>query len=81
MWSLAFILVGGIEINQFLTVTPHDFFQSETKNDASETELEEGSEKKKKKKKKKKKTKSPTAVEKPQNESATMQEPPRIEVQ
>ncbi|KGL93846.1 Selenocysteine insertion sequence-binding protein 2, partial [Charadrius vociferus] len=71
---------GGIEINEFLMVTPCDFFQqSETKNDASETEPEEGSEKKKKKKKKKKKTKSPTAVEKPQNESATVQEPPRIE--
>ncbi|XP_059689573.1 selenocysteine insertion sequence-binding protein 2 [Gavia stellata] len=53
--------------------------QSETKNDASETEPEEGSEKKKKKKKKKKKTKSPTDVEKPQDESATIQEPPRIE--
>ncbi|XP_074426980.1 selenocysteine insertion sequence-binding protein 2 isoform X4 [Larus michahellis] len=53
--------------------------QSETKNDASETEPEEGSEKKKKKKKKKKKTKSPTDVEKPQNESTTIQEPPRIE--
>ncbi|XP_028939779.1 selenocysteine insertion sequence-binding protein 2-like, partial [Antrostomus carolinensis] len=52
---------------------------SETKNDASETEPEEGSERKKKKKKKKKKTKSPTDVEKPQNESTTMQEPPRIE--
>ncbi|KFP50391.1 Selenocysteine insertion sequence-binding protein 2, partial [Cathartes aura] len=71
---------GGIEINQFLMVTPRDFFQqSETKNDASETEPEEGSEKKKKKKKKKKKTKSPTDVEKPQNESTTIQEPPRIE--
>ncbi|XP_074426981.1 selenocysteine insertion sequence-binding protein 2 isoform X5 [Larus michahellis] len=53
--------------------------KSETKNDASETEPEEGSEKKKKKKKKKKKTKSPTDVEKPQNESTTIQEPPRIE--
>ncbi|KAM9251136.1 LOW QUALITY PROTEIN: selenocysteine insertion sequence-binding protein 2 [Cariama cristata] len=53
--------------------------QSETKNDASETELEEGMEKKKKKKKKKKKAKSPTDVEKPQNESTTVQEPPRIE--
>ncbi|XP_026722220.1 selenocysteine insertion sequence-binding protein 2 isoform X3 [Athene cunicularia] len=53
--------------------------QSETKNDASETEPEEGSEKKKKKKKKKKKTKSLTDVEKPQNESTTVQEPPRIE--
>ncbi|KAM9262134.1 selenocysteine insertion sequence-binding protein 2 isoform 2-T2 [Morus bassanus] len=53
--------------------------QSETKNDASETEPEEGSEKKKKKKKKKKKTKSPTDVEKPQNESMTIQEPPKIE--
>ncbi|NXN63092.1 SEBP2 protein, partial [Himantopus himantopus] len=53
--------------------------KSETKNDASETEPEEGSEKKKKKKKKKKKPKSPTAVEKPQNESTTIQEPPRIE--
>ncbi|XP_051497834.1 selenocysteine insertion sequence-binding protein 2 isoform X2 [Apus apus] len=53
--------------------------QSEVKNYVSETELEEGSEKKKKRKKKKKKTKSPTGVEKPQNESTTMQEPPRIE--
>ncbi|KAM6033466.1 selenocysteine insertion sequence-binding protein 2 isoform 3-T3 [Chlamydotis macqueenii] len=53
--------------------------KSETKNDASETEPEEGLEKKKKKKKKKKKTKSPTDVEKPQNESTTTQEPPRIE--
>ncbi|NWS60760.1 SEBP2 protein, partial [Chunga burmeisteri] len=53
--------------------------KSETKNDASETELEEGTEKKKKKKKKKKKAKSPTDVEKPQNESTTVQEPPRIE--
>ncbi|NXV50932.1 SEBP2 protein, partial [Uria aalge] len=51
----------------------------ETKNDASETEPEEGSEKKKKKKKKKKNPKSPTDVEKPQNESTTIQEPPRIE--
>ncbi|KAK4815571.1 hypothetical protein QYF61_004088, partial [Mycteria americana] len=53
--------------------------QSETKNDAGETEPEEGSEKKKKKKKKKKKPKSPTDVEKPQNASTTIQEPPRIE--
>ncbi|XP_068279656.1 selenocysteine insertion sequence-binding protein 2 isoform X2 [Nyctibius grandis] len=53
--------------------------QPETKNDASETEPEEGSEKKKKKKKKKKKTKTPADVEKPQNESITIQEPPRIE--
>ncbi|KAM6226368.1 selenocysteine insertion sequence-binding protein 2 isoform 3-T3 [Spheniscus humboldti] len=53
--------------------------KSETKNDASETEPEEGSEKKKKKKKKKKKPKTPTDVEKPQNESTTVQEPPRIE--
>ncbi|XP_050186124.1 selenocysteine insertion sequence-binding protein 2 isoform X3 [Myiozetetes cayanensis] len=53
--------------------------QSETKNDASETEPEEGSEKKKKKKKKKKKTKSSTDVERPQSESATVQEPPKIE--
>ncbi|NWR74808.1 SEBP2 protein, partial [Centropus unirufus] len=53
--------------------------KSETKNDASETEPEEGSEKKKKKKKKKKKAKSPSDVEKPQNESTTIQEPPRIE--
>ncbi|GAB0204824.1 selenocysteine insertion sequence-binding protein 2 [Grus japonensis] len=53
--------------------------QSETKNDASETEPEEGSERKRKKKKKKKKTKSPSDVEKPQNESTTIQEPPRIE--
>ncbi|XP_071658387.1 selenocysteine insertion sequence-binding protein 2 isoform X9 [Patagioenas fasciata] len=52
---------------------------SETKNDASETEPEEGSEKKKRKKKKKKKTKLPTDIEKPQNESTTTQEPPRIE--
>ncbi|NXF43638.1 SEBP2 protein, partial [Oceanites oceanicus] len=53
--------------------------KSETKNDASETEPEEGSEKKKKKKKKKKKSKSPPDVEKPQNESTTIQKPPRIE--
>ncbi|NXC43938.1 SEBP2 protein, partial [Penelope pileata] len=53
--------------------------KAETKNDASETEPEEGSEKKKKKKRKKKKNKLPTDVEKPQNESATVQEPPRIE--
>ncbi|NWQ98837.1 SEBP2 protein, partial [Burhinus bistriatus] len=53
--------------------------KSETKNDASETEPEEGSEKKKKKKKKKKKPKSPTDVEKLQNESTMLQEPPRIE--
>ncbi|XP_074876032.1 selenocysteine insertion sequence-binding protein 2 isoform X5 [Buteo buteo] len=53
--------------------------QSETKNDASETEPEEGSEKKKKKKKKKKKPKSPTDVEKPQNGPTKVQEPPRIE--
>ncbi|XP_075382302.1 selenocysteine insertion sequence-binding protein 2 isoform X2 [Mycteria americana] len=53
--------------------------KSETKNDAGETEPEEGSEKKKKKKKKKKKPKSPTDVEKPQNASTTIQEPPRIE--
>lgn len=57
------------------------FQRSETKNDASETEPEEGSEKKKRKKKKKKKTKLPTDIEKPQNESTTTQEPPRIEVQ
>ncbi|XP_074876033.1 selenocysteine insertion sequence-binding protein 2 isoform X6 [Buteo buteo] len=53
--------------------------KSETKNDASETEPEEGSEKKKKKKKKKKKPKSPTDVEKPQNGPTKVQEPPRIE--
>ncbi|XP_064355876.1 selenocysteine insertion sequence-binding protein 2-like isoform X1 [Dromaius novaehollandiae] len=53
--------------------------KSETRNDASETEPEEGSEKKKKKKKKKKKPKSSTEVEKPQNETTTVQEPPRIE--
>ncbi|NXT78251.1 SEBP2 protein, partial [Zapornia atra] len=53
--------------------------KSETKNDASETEPEEASERKKKKKKKKKKTKSATDTETPQNESATIQEPPRIE--
>ncbi|NWH73143.1 SEBP2 protein, partial [Piaya cayana] len=52
---------------------------SETKNDASETEPEEGSEKKKKKKKKKKKPKSSTDAEKPQNVSTTVQEPLRIE--
>ncbi|NXS38592.1 SEBP2 protein, partial [Pomatostomus ruficeps] len=50
-----------------------------TKNNASETEPEEGSEKKKKKKKKKKKPKSPTDVERPQSESNTIQEPPKIE--
>ncbi|NXE36188.1 SEBP2 protein, partial [Ptilorrhoa leucosticta] len=53
--------------------------KSETKNNASETEPEEGSEKKKKKKKKKKKPKSPTDVERPQSESNTIQEPPKIE--
>ncbi|NWI54506.1 SEBP2 protein, partial [Calyptomena viridis] len=53
--------------------------KSETKNDASETEPEERSEKKKKKKKKKKKTVSPTDVERPQGESATIQELPKIE--
>ncbi|NXM35280.1 SEBP2 protein, partial [Oxyruncus cristatus] len=53
--------------------------KSETKNDASETEPEEGSEKKKKKKKKKKRAKSSTDVERPQSESTTIQEPPKIE--
>ncbi|NWW24278.1 SEBP2 protein, partial [Falcunculus frontatus] len=53
--------------------------KSETKNNASETEPEEGSEKKKKKKKKKKKPKSPTDEERPQSESNTIQEPPKIE--
>uniref|UniRef100_A0A8V0Y0M8 SECIS binding protein 2 n=1 Tax=Gallus gallus TaxID=9031 RepID=A0A8V0Y0M8_CHICK len=53
--------------------------KEETKNGGSETEPEEGSEKKKKKRKKKKKNKSPTNVEKPHNESTTVQEPPRIE--
>ncbi|XP_068033282.1 selenocysteine insertion sequence-binding protein 2 isoform X2 [Anomalospiza imberbis] len=53
--------------------------QSEAKNIASETEPEEGSEKKKKKKKKKKKLKSSTDVERPQSESNTIQEPPKIE--
>ncbi|KFV45771.1 Selenocysteine insertion sequence-binding protein 2, partial [Tyto alba] len=53
--------------------------QDETKNYASETEPEEGLEKKKKKKKKKKKTKQPTDVEKSQNQSTAVQEPPRIE--
>ncbi|XP_010226268.1 PREDICTED: selenocysteine insertion sequence-binding protein 2 [Tinamus guttatus] len=53
--------------------------KSETRNDASETEPEEGSEKKKKKKKKKKKPKSSPEVEKPQTETAAVQEPPRIE--
>ncbi|NWU24224.1 SEBP2 protein, partial [Dyaphorophyia castanea] len=53
--------------------------KSETKNNAGETEPEEGSEKKKKKKKKKKKLKSPTDVERPQSESNTIQEPPKIE--
>ncbi|XP_065596724.1 selenocysteine insertion sequence-binding protein 2 isoform X2 [Cyrtonyx montezumae] len=53
--------------------------KAETKNDGSETEPEEESEKKKKKKKKKKKNNPPANVEKPQNESTTVQEPPRIE--
>ncbi|NWT23749.1 SEBP2 protein, partial [Cardinalis cardinalis] len=53
--------------------------KSETKNTASETEPDEGSEKKKKKKKKKKKLKSPTDIERPQSESNTVQEPPKIE--
>ncbi|KFO95473.1 Selenocysteine insertion sequence-binding protein 2, partial [Calypte anna] len=53
--------------------------QSEIKNDASGTELEEESEKKKKKRKKKKKLNSPTDVEKPQSEATATQEPPRIE--
>ncbi|NXO15339.1 SEBP2 protein, partial [Oriolus oriolus] len=53
--------------------------KSETRNNASEAELEEGSEKKKKKKKKKKKPKSPTDAERPQSESNTIQEPPKIE--
>ncbi|KGL74119.1 Selenocysteine insertion sequence-binding protein 2, partial [Tinamus guttatus] len=53
--------------------------QDKTRNDASETEPEEGSEKKKKKKKKKKKPKSSPEVEKPQTETAAVQEPPRIE--
>ncbi|NXJ23182.1 SEBP2 protein, partial [Dicrurus megarhynchus] len=53
--------------------------KSDTKNNVSETESEEGSEKKKKKKKKKKKPKSPTDVERPQSESNTIQEPPKIE--
>ncbi|EMP36289.1 Selenocysteine insertion sequence-binding protein 2, partial [Chelonia mydas] len=47
------------------------------RNDARETEPEEGSEKKKKKKKKK--PKSNPEVEKPQNDSFIVQEPPRIE--
>jgi len=82
VWSLAFLLVGDNKRNQFLMVMPHDFCQQEeTKNGGSETEPEEGSEKKKKKRKKKKKNKSPTNVEKPHNESTTVQEPPRIEVQ
>ncbi|KAM7166553.1 selenocysteine insertion sequence-binding protein 2 isoform 1-T1 [Macrochelys suwanniensis] len=51
--------------------------KSKTRNDASETEPEEVSEKKKKKKKKK--PKSNPEVEKPQNESFIIQEPPRIE--
>ncbi|XP_034629801.1 selenocysteine insertion sequence-binding protein 2 isoform X5 [Trachemys scripta elegans] len=50
---------------------------SKTRNDASETEPEEVSEKKKKKKKKK--PKSNPEEEKPQNESFILQEPPRIE--
>ncbi|NXQ26146.1 SEBP2 protein, partial [Alaudala cheleensis] len=53
--------------------------KSGTKDIASETEPEEGSEKKKKKKKKKKKLKSPTDVERPQGESNVIQEPPKIE--
>ncbi|NWT12191.1 SEBP2 protein, partial [Vireo altiloquus] len=53
--------------------------KSEAKNNGSETDPEEGSEKKKKKKKKKKKPKSPMDVERPQSESNTIQEPPKIE--
>lgn len=53
--------------------------KAEAKNDGSETEPEEVSEKKKKKKKRKKKNRSPTTVEKPHHESTTVQEPPRIE--
>ncbi|NXM72665.1 SEBP2 protein, partial [Serilophus lunatus] len=59
--------------------TQESELKSETKNDASETEPEEGSEKKKKKKKKKKKMKSPTDVQRPQSESTVIQEPPKIE--
>nr|XP_048705203.1 selenocysteine insertion sequence-binding protein 2 isoform X5 [Caretta caretta] len=51
--------------------------KTKTRNDARETEPEEGSEKKKKKKKKK--PKSNPEVEKPQNDSFIVQEPPRIE--
>ncbi|XP_075787994.1 selenocysteine insertion sequence-binding protein 2 isoform X2 [Pelodiscus sinensis] len=51
--------------------------KSQTRNDASETEAEAASEKKKKKKKKK--SKSNPDVERPQNESVLVQEPPRIE--
>ncbi|XP_074851173.1 selenocysteine insertion sequence-binding protein 2 isoform X2 [Carettochelys insculpta] len=51
--------------------------KAKIKNDASETEPEEVSAKKKKKKKKK--SKSNPDVEKPQNESFIIQEPPRIE--
>ncbi|KAM9138493.1 selenocysteine insertion sequence-binding protein 2 isoform 2-T3 [Pangshura tecta] len=51
--------------------------ESKTRNDASETEPGEVSEKKKKKKKKK--PKSNPEEEKPQNESFIVQEPPRIE--
>uniref|UniRef100_A0A8C2YA17 SECIS binding protein 2 n=1 Tax=Coturnix japonica TaxID=93934 RepID=A0A8C2YA17_COTJA len=78
--SLAFMLVGNNKRKQFLMVLPHDFCQqAEAKNDGSETEPEEVSEKKKKKKKRKKKNRSPTTVEKPHHESTTVQEPPRIE--
>ncbi|XP_038259445.1 selenocysteine insertion sequence-binding protein 2 isoform X2 [Dermochelys coriacea] len=51
--------------------------KTKTRNDASETEPEEVSEKKKKKKKKK--PKSNPEMEKPQNDSFIVQEPPRIE--
>lgn len=68
-------------LKKILKAVPHGLLQqSETKNIASETEPEEGSEKKKKKKKKKKKLKSPTDVERPQSESNTVQAPPKIEV-
>ncbi|XP_039946762.1 selenocysteine insertion sequence-binding protein 2 isoform X2 [Hirundo rustica] len=53
--------------------------QSGTKDIASETEPEEGSEKKKKKKKKKKKLKSRTDIERPQSDSNIVQQPPKIE--
>nr|XP_056704513.1 selenocysteine insertion sequence-binding protein 2 [Euleptes europaea] len=53
--------------------------KSKTRENASDSEVEEISEKKKKKKKKKKKAKPNSDVEKLLNESTLVQEPPRIE--